>query len=167
MVGYAEGEQWDVVDLFLVELEDSKEGFLRDFNASNLLHAFFPFFLSLEQLPLSGDITTVAFRSYIFSHGLYSGTRDDSCSDSGLDGNFEELTWDFFFQFSSERLAAIERFGAVCDNGKCVDRVAVDFDVESDEVTFSVIEEIIVQGGVATRYGLEFVVEVESDFSEG
>ncbi len=48
-----------LIALWFVGRQRSDEGFLRNLNASHHLHALLTFFLLLEQLALSGDVTAV------------------------------------------------------------------------------------------------------------
>src|SRR5213594_298911 len=43
----------------LVHLENGQEGFLRDFDLAQSLHALFPFFLLFEQFPFASDVSAV------------------------------------------------------------------------------------------------------------
>ena len=68
--------QFPLVAAF-ADFQDCEEGFLRDVDAANALHAFFAFFLLLKQLALSGDVATVAFGEDVLSHGVDRFPSDD------------------------------------------------------------------------------------------
>src|SRR5262245_55882634 len=55
----------------MLALEDRQEGFLRDLHLADLLHALLAFLLTLEQLPLACDITTVTLGGDILAHRFH------------------------------------------------------------------------------------------------
>lgn len=57
--------------LLVVNLQNGKEGFLWNFHAAHLLHALLTGFLLFEQLLLTRDIATVAFRQHVLSQSLH------------------------------------------------------------------------------------------------
>ena len=61
--------------LLVVNLQNGKEGFLRNFHAAHLLHALLAGFLLFEQFLLTRDIANVALRQHVVAEGLlvYSG----------------------------------------------------------------------------------------------
>src|SRR5207244_13016465 len=60
--------------------------------------------------------------------------RDHPAADRGLDGHLEELARDDRAQLLDERLALIVRLVAVDDDRQRVDGLAVEQDVELDEI---------------------------------
>ena len=51
-------------------MQNGEESFLRQFDVTDLLHALLTIFLFLQQLFLTADITTVAFRQNVFTQLL-------------------------------------------------------------------------------------------------
>ena len=84
--------------VLFVQLEDGHEGFLGDFHAAQLTHAFFALLLLFEQLLLAGDVAAVAFGKNILAHGLYRFARDDLAADSRLNGDLEKLSRDVILE---------------------------------------------------------------------
>src|SRR5258706_13362184 len=68
-----------------VKLQDGQKGLLRDVDLAHLLHPFFPLFLLFEELPLSGDVATVAFRRHVLAHRAHGLATDDPRPDRRLD----------------------------------------------------------------------------------
>ena len=52
------------------------------------------------------------------------------------------------------------------DHGQSVDRIAVDKNIEADEVGFFVFARMVVHGSVAARHGFQPVKEIVDDFRE-
>lgn len=53
--------------LFDACFENREEGLLRNLDLAELLHALLPLLLLLQQLPLSRDVTTIAFRGHVLA----------------------------------------------------------------------------------------------------
>src|SRR5207248_9677418 len=62
--------------------QDREEGFLRDIDAADSLHALLAFFLFFQELAFPGNVAAVALRSSVRSPRV-SGL---SCADLGADG---------------------------------------------------------------------------------
>ena len=69
--------------LLVVNLQNGKEGFLRNFHAAHLLHALLAGFLLFEQLLLTRDIATVALRQHVLSQSLHVFAGNDVGADGG------------------------------------------------------------------------------------
>ena len=82
----------------LVELENSHECFLWNFNRTKLTHTAFTFLLFLQQFLLTGDVTTVTFCQDVFTKGFDICTGNNFLTDSRLDRHFELLTWNDFLK---------------------------------------------------------------------
>src|SRR5687767_3491453 len=54
----------------VTSLQHRQEGFLRDFDGADLLHALFSFFLLFEQLALARDVAAVALRQHVLAQRL-------------------------------------------------------------------------------------------------
>src|SRR5262245_44394043 len=84
--------------LSLVHPEHCEERFLRDFDGADPLHALLAFFLLFEQLPLPGDVATVALGKHVLSHRSDGFAGNDVTADGGLNGDFEHLARDQLLQ---------------------------------------------------------------------
>lgn len=81
-------------------------------------------------------------------------------ADGGLEGNFEVLAGDDFFEFLGDFAADTVRFGAMTHNRKGVNLLAGDEEVDTDEVFSAVVGEFVVEAGVARGGRFELVVKV-------
>ena len=151
----------------VARFEDGHEGFLGDFDAADLFHAFFAGFLFFQKLAFSADVAAVAFAGDVLAQGGDGFAGDDAGADGGLEGDFEEVAVDFFLEFFDDGAAALFGFAAVDDEGEGGDFVAGDEDVHFDEVVFVEADEVVVEGAVALGAGFEAVEEIEDDFGEG
>src|SRR5207247_281902 len=70
----------------LVHLENGQEGFLRDFDLAQSLHALFPFFLLFEQFPFACDVSAVILCYAVLAQGPHDLAGNDLASHGGLDG---------------------------------------------------------------------------------
>ena len=66
----------------LVQLQDSHEGALRNFYRSDLTHPLLSLFLLLEQLSLTGNISTVTLSGHILTDSLNRLSGNDLGTDS-------------------------------------------------------------------------------------
>src|SRR3982751_2105792 len=90
----------------LVDLQDGEEGFLRDFDAADALHAALALFLLFEELALARDVAAVALGDDVLADGLDGLARDDLVADGGLYGDFEELARDELAHLLGEEASA-------------------------------------------------------------
>src|SRR5919197_1330579 len=148
----------------LVNLQDRQERFLRDLDRAHLLHPLLSFFLLLEQLALAGHVAAVALGRDVLAQRADRLAGDHFGADGGLDHDLEQLPRDQLAQLLGHLLAPLVRLVPVDDDGKRVHRVAVEQHVELDEVRRPVLQELVIEGGVATRDRLQLVVEIEDDF---
>src|SRR5512143_2653453 len=147
----------------LLDLEYRQEGLLRDLDGADLLHPLFPFLLLLQELPLSRDVSAVAFRDDVLPDRLDRLPRDDLATDRRLDDHFEHLAGDELPQPLGDIPALRVGVIPVYDERKGVHLVPVQEDVEPDEVGLLKPEKIVIHRGVPAGGGLELVVEVEND----
>ena len=75
----------------LIQFEDSKEGFLRHFHISDLLHTLLSAFLLLEQLTLTAHVTAITFGEDILANLLDSFASDYLRTDGGLNCRWQTL----------------------------------------------------------------------------
>ena len=150
----------------LIQFEDSEEGFLRHFDVTDLLHTFLTAFLFLEQFALTADITAVTLGEDIFADLLDGLAGNDLGSDSGLDSDVELLTRKEFFEFLTHATTEIDGIVAVGEGREGIDLLAVEEDIQFDEVGRSEAVHVPIEGGVALGDGFEFVVEIDDDLAE-
>src|SRR5436190_19752486 len=82
----------------LVHPEHGEECLLRDLDRPDPLHPLLAFLLLLEQLPLPGDIATVAIGQDVLAHGPDRFPGNDVASDRRLDRDLEHLARDQLLQ---------------------------------------------------------------------
>ena len=80
------------------------------------------------------DVAAVALGDDVLAEGLHGRAGDDLGADGRLDGHLEHLPRDDFLELDADVAAAVEGAVAVDDDGERVDRLAVDEDVELDQV---------------------------------
>lgn len=102
---------FDTDRMVSVKFQNGEEGFLRNLDRANLLHALLTFLLFFEKFALTGDVTAVTFRCNIFTDSLDCLAGNDFSSDCSLYGNIELLTRNKFFQFLAH--ATSESHGVV------------------------------------------------------
>src|SRR5690606_2729097 len=104
---------------------------------------------------------------HVLAQGGDGFPGDDLAADRGLDRDLEEVPGDEVLQALAKLPAARFRRAAVDDHAERVDRLAIDQDVHLDEVAGAVADLVIVKRGVAARYRLQPVVEVEHHLVQG
>src|ERR1041385_5697153 len=149
-----------------VHLEHRQKRFLRDLHRAHLLHPLLSLFLLLEQLALAGHVAAVALRRDVLAQRADRFPGDHLRADRGLDHHLEQLSRDQLAQLLRDLLAPLVRLVAVDDHRERVHGVAVEQHVQLDEVRRPVLQELVVQRGVAARDRLQLVVEIEDDFGE-
>ena len=153
-----------VVVGIVAEREYGEECFLRHFHGADALHTLLAFFLLFEELALTGDVTAVALGEHVLTHCLHGGAADDLSADGALDGDVELLARNEVLELDADGVRVGVCLVAVDNHGECIDRVAVQEDVELDEVVASVFAWRVVEACVATAERFKAVVEVEHDF---
>src|SRR5687768_4109794 len=149
-----------------IHLQHGEERFLGDLHGADLLHALLSFLLLLEELPLSRDVTPVAFREHVLAKRLHRRTRDHLVADGRLDRHLEQLPRNELSQLVGDLPAVFVRLVAVDDHAERVYRVAVDQHVEPYEIALAIPEHLVVERGVAAADRLQSVEEVEDDLGE-
>src|SRR3954452_106389 len=117
-----------------VEREHGQERLLGHLDRADDLHALLALLLLLEQLALARDVAAVALGEHVLALGLDGLAGDDARADRGLDRDVEELPRDHLAQPLDQRLAGLVRAVAMDDEAERVDGIAVEQDVELDEV---------------------------------
>src|SRR5215510_783587 len=155
-----------ITSVGLVNLQHRQERLLRDLDGSHLLHALLSFLLLLEQLALAGDVAAVALGEHVLAQWANRLPRDHLGSDRGLDDHLEQLARNHLLQFLGDLAAPLVRLVGVDDHAEGVDRLAVQKDIEFDELARAVAQELVVERCIAAADRLQLVVEVENDFGE-
>ncbi len=150
----------------VAERKHGEERLLRHFDRADALHALLSFFLLFEEFAFAGDVTAVALGEHVLAHGFHGGSADNLSADGSLDGDVELLARNEVLELHADGVRVGVRLVAVDNDGEGVDRVAVQEDVEFDEVVALVFARRVVEACVAAAQGLEAVVEVEHDFGK-
>ena len=79
----------------------------------------------------------------------------------GLDGHVEQLARDEFLQLGDEALAFVVGILLVDDRRQRIHRFAVDQDFELLQLVGAVLEELVIERGIAACATFEFVEEVQ------
>src|SRR5215210_4149617 len=87
----------------LVGAQHGEECLLWDLHRAHALHPALALFLLLEQLPLPGDVPTVAFGQDVLAHRADGLAGDHVRADGRLDGHLEHLSRDQLAQSTDER----------------------------------------------------------------
>ena len=131
-----------------------------------MAHFFLALFLLFQQLALAGDVASVALGGYVFAQGGDGFAGDDFGAYGCLYGNFVLLAGQQFFQFFADFAAKGFGLAAVYQGRERIHRLAVEEDVQFDQVGAAVVYGGIVEGGIAPRDGFEAVVKVEDDLGQ-
>ena len=145
----------------LIQFQNSHEGGLGHFHIAYLAHTLLALLLLLQQLALTGDISSVALCQHILAHGLDRLAGDDLGPDGGLNGYLELLTRNQVLKLLAYTPAEIIGPVPVNKRRQSVHGLAVEQDVQLDQVGPLIADDMVVEGGVAAGYGLELVVEVK------
>ena len=109
-----------IISLFVIQLQYTHKCFLRNLYITNLTHTLLSFFLFFKKLSLTADITTVTFCKHIFSHCSYSLTGNNLPTNSRLNRDFKELSWDLFFKLLAHLSSTFICSICMDDKGKSV-----------------------------------------------
>ena len=151
----------------LVQLEDGHEGLGGELDGAQGAHLLLAFLLLFQQLLLPADVAAVALGQHVLPHGLDGLAGDDLAADGRLDGDLEELAGDVLLQLFADLPGAAVGLVPVDDEGQGVHLLAVEQQIDLDQVGSAVVQELVVQGGVAFGPGLQGVKEVIDNFVQG
>src|SRR5205823_14955276 len=129
------------------QAEHGHERFLRDLDVADALHTLLTLALLLEQLALARDVAAVALGQHVLAHGADRLTRDDAAADGRLHRHLEQLARDELFELLDEGLAQRVGLLAVGNQREGVDGLAIDEDVQLDQVAGAVPGHLIVERG--------------------
>ncbi len=101
--------------------------------------------LFLEEFSFPADVATVALCQDVFAVGFYGLAGDDTVGGGGLDGDVKLLSGDLFFEDGAEFAAGGVGAGAVEEAGEGVDGLAIDEDVQADEVCGAHVVGLVVE----------------------
>src|SRR6266852_6172843 len=144
--------------------EDGEEGFLRDVDLADALHALLAFFLFFEEFAFTADVAAVALGQNVFANGRDRLARDHATANCRLNRHLEHLPRNQFAQAGHQVAAALVRLLAMANHGQRVHRFAAHQNVELDQVGFDVTREVIIERSVAARNRFQPVVKIEHDF---
>ena len=138
-----------------VELQHSGKGFTGQGDAAELAHLLFALLLLFQQFLLAGDIAAVALGQHVLAHGLDGLAGDDLAADGGLHRDLKQGAGNVVPQFFAD--AATLGVGVVPehDHGECVHRVAVQQEVQLDQIALAVLLELVVVAGVTAAAALD------------
>src|SRR5699024_4284895 len=122
--------------------------------------------LLLEELALSADVAAVALRQHVLADGADRLAGDDARSDRRLDRNLVLLSRNELAKALGHRRAVRVRLVAVHDGAERVDAVALQQDVDLDEVGLLGSGGLVVEARIPLRAALELVKEIEDDLAE-
>src|SRR5690606_3613426 len=140
-----------------IELQHGKKCLLWNLHISYLAHSFLSFFLFLEQLSFSGDVTTVAFCRNIFSQCPHRFPCNYFGADTSLNGDFELLSGNQFTHFQADSFSEIKRVIPVNERRKCIHLIAIEHDVELYKVRYLIPDWEIVKRCISAGNRFELV----------
>ena len=91
----------------LIQLKHSHEGGLGHFDIADLAHALLALLLLLQQLALTGDVSSVALGKHVLAHGLYGLSGDNLGPDGGLDRYLKLLARDELLELLADTTAEV------------------------------------------------------------
>src|ERR1019366_4842676 len=115
------------------------------------------FFLFLEELSFSGDISAVTLGEHVLATSLHGLATDYAASNGGLDWHVEHLARNELFETLRHPASVIVGVGFVHDRGECVDRFVVDQQVDAYELGGDVPTRLVIETGVALGAALQRV----------
>ena len=149
-----------------VQFEHGGEGFAGEGDGAELAHLLFAFLLLFEQLLLTGDIAAVALGEDVLAHGLDGLAGDDLAADGGLHRDLEQVAEDVVPQLFADAAALGVGVVAEDDHGQSVHGVAVEQEVQFDEVALAVLLELVIVAGVTAAAALDGVEEIVDDLTQ-
>src|SRR5581483_5010538 len=146
--------------------QDCQEGFLRDVYPADTLHALLAFFLFLEEFAFAGNVSAITLGENILSYGSDGFASDDLGPNGGLNGYFEHLAGNELTHLRHQGFATFVGEVAVHDDGKRVNRIPCDQDVELHHRGIPISGEVVIERGVSAGDGFQAIIEIENHFIE-
>jgi tRNA(Leu) C34 or U34 (ribose-2'-O)-methylase TrmL len=115
-------------------IQDGQKRRLRYHHLPDHFHAFFAALLLFEQFSFTGDVAAVALGGHVLAERGHRLARDDVAADGALDSDFEHLPRNFLLQLFAGHPGALDGPIPVNQLGEGVHPLAVDQDVQLDEV---------------------------------
>src|SRR5260370_1966753 len=143
------------------DLQNGEEGFLRNVDLADALHAALAFFLLFEEFAFAGNVSAVALGENIFADGRNGFARNHAAANRGLDRHFKHLARNQFSQARDQVAPAFRRKLAMDDQRQRVDRFARDQHIQFDWVGFATVREVIIERAVAALSRFHACVEIE------
>ena len=130
------------------------------------LHSLLALLLLLQQLALAGDVTAVALGEDVLAHRPDVLAGDHARPDRRLDRHLELLPRNQLPQLGRHRDAVAVGLVLVDDRAERVDLLALQEDVDADQVGHLLAVGLVVQRGIPAGARLQLVEEVEDDLGE-
>ena len=139
---------------------------MRYFHTAQLAHTLFAFFLLFQQFLLAGDVAAVALGKNILTQRLNGFAGNDLGAHCRLNGDLKHLSGDMFLKLFCHLAPTGVGIVAEYDKGKCIHDLAVEQDVEFDQLTRTIIGKFVVKGCITAGAALECVKEIIDNFVE-
>ncbi|KAG1647341.1 hypothetical protein GQR58_030669 [Nymphon striatum] len=151
----------------VVELERGDERLLGHIDATDRLHALLAFFLFLQELVLTRDVTAVQLGGHVFAERLDGLASNEVATNSSLNWHVELLARDELLELLSHAAAIFVAAIAVHNCTEGIDVFTLQQDVDLDQVALGVAVGFVVEAGVALGAALHLVEEVDDDLGQG
>ena len=149
-----------------VELQHSGKGFTGQGDAAELAHLLFALLLLFQQFLLAGDIAAVALGQHVLAHGLDGLAGNDLAADGGLHRDLKQGAGNVVPQLFADAAALGVGVVPEHDHGECVHGVAVQQEVQFDQIALAVLLELVVVAGVTAAAALDGIEEVVDDLAQ-
>src|SRR6266581_86954 len=131
------------------DLQNGEEGFLRNVDLADALHAALAFFLLFEEFAFAGNISAVTFGENIFADGRDGFARNHAAANRRLNRHLKHLARNQFSQTRYQFAPAFRRKVAMDDQRQRIHWLAGDQHVQLDQVGFAIVREVIIERSVA------------------
>ena len=149
-----------------VQLEHGGKGLAGEGDAAELTHLLLAFLLLFQQLFLTGDVAAVALGQNVFAHGLDGLAGNDLAADGSLHRDLEQVAGDVIPQLFADAAAFGVGVLPEHDHGQGVHGVAVQQEVQLDQIALAVLLELVVVAGIAAAPALDGIEEVVDDLTQ-
>ena len=126
----------------------------------------FALLLLFQQLLLSGDVAAVALGKDVLAQCLDRFAGDDFAADGRLNRHLEQLARNIFLELFGHLAGAGIGAVGMDDKGEGVHHLAVEHDVQLDQLGLLVAVKLIVKGGISLGAGFERVEKVVDNLVE-
>src|SRR5437016_3177723 len=126
-----------------------EEGFLRDVDLADALHAALAFFLFFKEFAFARNVAAVALGENVFANRRDGFARNHAAANRRLNRHFEHLPRNQFSQARHQFAPALGRKVSMDDQRQRIHWLAGDQHIQFDEVRLTVAREVIVERSVA------------------